>query len=159
MKKKIPKLKITFQNRARQAQTPAKVQFQNWAQAALITSPDASEITIRVVNPAESAALNEKFRHKIGPTNVLSFSYPNIPGDDSSTLGDLVICAELVKSEAQAQEKPLLAHWAHLTVHGLLHLQGYDHIKPEDARIMEQWEASILQKLGFENPYLYLKKD
>jgi probable rRNA maturation factor len=159
MKKKPAKLKITLQNRAKPAQIPPKAQFHQWAQAALVNSPIAAEVTIRIVNIGESAALNEKFRHKTGPTNVLSFNYPAIPGEESAALGDLVICAELVKTEAEAEHKPLLAHWAHLTVHGLLHLQGYDHIEPQAAQEMEQLETTILQGLGFADPYFHMEKD
>jgi probable rRNA maturation factor len=153
------KLKVIIQNRAKQAETPTKTQFQHWAEAALVTSPAAPEITIRVVDTAESAALNKKFRHKTGPTNVLSFGYAPIPGEDFTSLGDLVICADLVREEAQTEKKPVIAHWAHLTVHGLLHLQGYDHIEPQDAQTMEQLEISILSTLGFADPYHYKEKD
>ncbi len=160
MKKKAVKLKVTFQNRAKQAQTPTKNQFKLWAEAALVTPPPASpEITIRVVDKAESAALNKKFRHKTGPTNVLSFGYAPIPGENFASLGDLVLCADLVREEAHAEKKLLIAHWAHLTVHGLLHLQGYDHIEPVDARTMEQLEINILTALGFADPYHYQEKD
>lgn len=153
MKKKPHKLKLTLQNIAKQPQTPTKQQFSQWVQAAaLIKNFETLEITIRLVSPQESAALNEQYRHKTGPTNVLSFTYPTI-GVEASLLGDLVICADLVKAEAQAAHKPMLSHWAHLTVHGILHLQGYDHIEPNDAEEMEQLEIRILQALGFSNPY------
>jgi len=149
MKKKPVKLKMTLQNRAKQPDTPRKQQFQQWAQAALVQSPASAEVTIRIVNSAESAQLNKKFRGKTGPTNVLSFDYSSPLGEDSLLLGDLVICAELVKQEALTENKSATAHWAHLTIHGLLHLQGYDHIKSSDAEEMEQLETRILQQLGF----------
>jgi probable rRNA maturation factor len=160
MKKKAgDSLKVTLQNRARDPQTPSKQQFQQWAQAALISPVAKTEVNIRLVKSAESAALNKKFRHKNGPTNILSFSYRPVPGEDTEMLGDLVICAELVAQEAQVENKAVLAHWAHLTVHGLLHLQGYDHEKSRDAAVMERLEADILQTLGFADPYHSLEKD
>lgn len=149
----VKKLRVIMQNLAKQPQTPTKQQFQQWAQAALVTPAAVKEVTIRIVNAAESAILNKKFRQKTGPTNVLSFSYAPIPGEITASLGDIVICAELVKTEAETANQPLLAHWAHLTVHGLLHLQGYDHMESAAAQQMEQLETHILQELGFSNPY------
>lgn len=159
MNKKAVKLKLTIQNRAKQPQTPTKKQFQDWAEAALMTAPTLAEVTIRIVKNVESAELNKKFRQKTGPTNVLSFGYSAIPGEDAACLGDVVICAELVKQEAHTENKPLLAHWAHLTVHGLLHLQGYDHVESQAAAEMEQLETQILQKLGFADPYQDMEKE
>lgn len=161
MKKKIPKpkLQLTLQNPAKHKPTPTKQQFSSWVQAALVQPANAAEVTIRIVDRQESAKLNEQYRHKTGPTNVLSFSYPDIEGETTNTLGDLVICADLVKQEAQAAQKTEIAHWAHLTVHGILHLQGYDHIKPDDAIEMEQLEIRILQTLGFPDPYHGFEKE
>lgn len=153
MKKKTHKVKVFIQNCAKQPQTPTKQQFQSWIQAALINSPLATEVTIRIVDPSESAALNKQYRHKTGPTNVLSFAYSAIPGENPTSLGDLVICAELVKQEALAENKTLTARWAHLTVHGVLHLQGYDHVEEQAAQEMEALETHILKNLGFEDPY------
>lgn len=154
MKKKTVKLKVILQNRTRHFNTPSKKQFQQWAQAALLPDNKATELTICIVNARESADLNQKYRKKKGPTNVLSFSYDDafIDGEIDS-LGDLVLCAELVESEAHNQGKETLAHWAHLTVHGVLHLQGYDHVRLSDAKVMEQLEVCILHELGFPNPY------
>jgi probable rRNA maturation factor len=157
--KSLKKLQVTLQNRAKQPQTPSKKQFQAWVQASLLNSGKTNEVTIRIVNSTESATLNKKFRHKTGPTNVLSFAYLPIPGEDQVSLGDIVICAELVKQEAEAEHKTLVAHWAHLTVHGVLHLQGYDHIEPQAAQAMEQLEAKILKNLGFTDPYQNMEKD
>lgn len=159
MKKKAAKLKVTIQNRAKQPQTPAKKQFQQWVQAALVAGPLSTEVTIRIVNKRESAALNKKFRQKTGPTNVLSFAYSPIPGESAASLGDLVICAELVMEEAQAENKTPVAHWAHLTIHGLLHLQGYDHTESQAAQEMERLETHILRELGFTDPYQDTEKD
>lgn len=114
---------------------------------------DCHEICISIVDKNESAQLNEMYRHKKGPTNILSFAYEALPGISQESLGDLVICAELVESEAKAQHKSAESHWTHLTVHGLLHLIGYDHIEEDEAEIMETLEIEILKELGVGNPY------
>ena len=132
---------------------PTQSDFEAWAALALHDYPNA-ELSIRIVDEAESAQLNGDYRGKPKPTNVLSFP-ADIPAVvQSPLLGDLVICAAVVAQEAIAQHKPLLAHWAHMTIHGCLHLLGYDHIKLRYAKIMEQLEVQILKKLGFEDPYL-----
>src|SRR3990167_272434 len=128
---------------------PSQKKFQTWVDQVTKTIPEkipknCREIGIAIIDKKTSAALNKTYSHKIGATNVLSFTYQAIPGIDSETLGDLAICAELVERELQ---------WAHLTVHGVLHLLGYDHIEENDANIMEALEITILDKLGFENPY------
>lgn len=105
------------------------------------------EICIRIVSEKESAALNRQYRHKSGSTNVLSF-----PGE-ALLLGDIIICAAVVNREARAQGKTRAAHWAHMVVHGSLHLLGFDHIKEKEATQMEALESKILHKLGFANPY------
>ena len=137
---------------------PALKQFQQWVDKTLSAIPekipqDVTEICISIVDSKTSAELNEAYRQKKGPTNILSFAYDPIPGIPADSLGDLVICAALVESEALAQHKQSIAHWAHLTVHGVLHLLGYDHIVEDDAIAMESLEILVLQKLGFENPY------
>lgn len=121
-----------------------------WATAALGSHADGSELSIRIVSPAESRRLNARYRQKNHPTNVLSFP---APPPLSSPLGDLVICPQVLRAEARAQHKPLRAHWAHLIVHGALHLIGYDHERPADARRMERREIAVLRRLGFPNPY------
>lgn len=156
MKKKT--IKLTLQNRAKQPDTPTKSQFVSWIEAALANPILTAEITVRIVSPEESAALNEQYRHKAGPTNVLSFAYPSL-GETELLLGDLVICAELVQTEAAAEHKTVLERWAHLTVHGILHLQGHDHIQSDEAEKMEQLEIHILQTLGFPNPYHGFEKE
>lgn len=138
--------------------TPTLKQFQHWVDETLAATPkeipgDCTEICISVVDPETSAELNQTYRKKTGPTNVLSFTYDTAPGIAQESLGDLVICAELVKSEAQAQHKKSIAHWAHLTVHGILHLLKYDHINDDEAIEMETLEIQILKQLNFENPY------
>ncbi len=106
------------------------------------------EITIRVVDRTEMAALNHRYRGKIGPTNVLSFPFEAPPGLPLDILGDVVICAPLVLAQAASQGKPPMAHWAHLVIHGTLHLCGYDHQQPQEAEQMESLEQNILTELG-----------
>ena len=133
---------------------PTEPEFRRWAEAALAGADcqrDA-ELTIRVVNEAESTALNETYRHKQGPTNVLSFPFEPPPGVESALLGDVVICAPVVLREAFSQEKPPWAHWAHLVAHGVLHLLGYDHDEAQ-AETMESLEIRILAGLGYPDPY------
>jgi probable rRNA maturation factor len=130
---------------------PSAVDFQRWAAA---TGPEAeAEVSIRVVDEDESADLNQTYRHKAGPTNVLSFPCEVPPGVPNILLGDLVICAPVVEREAKEQGKTMEAHWAHMVVHGLLHLRGYDHIDEDEAARMEALEIDILSRLGYPNPY------
>lgn len=116
-------------------------------------SQDEVELSIRLIDEEESAALNQNFRAKAGSTNILSFPFENIQIDELNFLGDLAICAPVVKREAEEQEKTALAHWAHMTVHGVLHLNAYDHENQSDADIMESLEIKILKTLGYTNPY------
>lgn len=113
----------------------------------------SSEVTIRIVGREESAELNNQYRHKSGPTNVLSFPFEAPAGITVPLAGDLVVCAPVVADEARDQGKTLTAHWAHMLVHGVLHLQGYDHLNDADAEIMESLEIRLLDGLGFGNPY------
>jgi probable rRNA maturation factor len=108
---------------------------------------------VRIVGRARSRSLNSRYRHKHKPTNVLSFAGAGIAPDGRFFLGELVICAPLVAREARAQEKTLRAHWAHLTIHGVLHLEGFDHEREGEARRMAAREVQILDRLGFSNPY------
>lgn len=133
---------------------PSETQFQHWAQAALTDIRDEAELTIRIVDKDESQALNHQYRDKDKPTNVLSFPFEAPPGVELDLLGDLIICAEVVKGEAKAQNKGEDAHWAHMVTHGCLHLVGFDHITNEDAEEMENLEIEILQKQGIDNPYI-----
>ncbi len=116
--------------------------------------PSSVELTIRIVDEAESKQLNETWRQCPKPTNVLSFPFESPPGVELPLLGDIVICAPLVALEAAEQHKSLVAHWAHLVIHGTLHLLGYDHIDEAQAQIMEELEISLLHDLGYPNPYL-----
>jgi probable rRNA maturation factor len=136
-----------------EVEVPSPQEFERWAAAALAGRREAGELTIRVVGVTEGTALNETYRHRSGPTNVLSFPIDDSPELDTPLLGDLVICAPLVMREAREQHKPAIAHWAHLTVHGSLHLLGYDHEEPREAEIMEGLEAEILAALGYADPY------
>lgn len=140
---------------------PDSKRIEDWIRQAC---PDRDQVSvgIRLVDEQEGAELNERYRHKPGPTNVLSFPYesPFLPddleeGEDffDDFLGDLVICVPVVEAEAAQQGKALDAHWAHMVVHGLLHLQGYDHIDDKQAEEMEQLERQILQRLGYPDPY------
>ena len=114
----------------------------------------APTVCVRVVGNAESHRLNEGFRGKAKPTNVLSFPASTEECRYEGALGDLVVCAPVVAREAREQDKPLSAHWAHMVVHGTLHLLGYDHEQPRAASKMEKLEVAILQRLGFHDPYL-----
>ena len=108
---------------------------------------------MRIVGPAESRTLNRRFRHKDKPTNVLSFPYDDPAPFGARVLGDVVICAAVVEREAREQGKLRSAHWAHMVVHGVLHLLGFDHMRPADARVMEGRERAILARLSFPDPY------
>lgn len=116
-------------------------------------SLENAEFFIRVVDKVESQALNKEYRGKDVPTNVLSFPLDAPDYVVPRTLGDLVICAEVVETEAKAQDKSLDAHWAHMVVHGVLHLLGFDHVDDEQALQMESLEITIMQGFGFANPY------
>jgi probable rRNA maturation factor len=169
---------VTIQRRVPPRGVPAPGRLRRWAQAALAAR--AGEMTLRIVGERESRALNRRFRGKDKPTNVLSFPYGEPGGEgphptggsaagpplsrkrerDSGAafgrgliLGDLVICAPVVNREARAQGKAPAAHWAHMVVHGVLHLCGFDHIRVRDARVMEDRERAILARLSFPDPY------
>jgi probable rRNA maturation factor len=114
------------------------------------------ELSIRLVDIEESQSLNHQYRHKDKPTNVLSFEFEAPEGVELNLLGDLVICADIVKDEAKSQQKQVFHHWAHMVVHGCLHLLGFDHINDTDATEMEALEIEVLAELGINNPYLSL---
>ena len=136
---------------------PSAASLRAWVGAAI--KDEAGTICIRIVGNAESKHLNRQWRRKDRPTNVLSFPYsqPKAQGltPNASPLGDLVICAPVVAREAREQGKPLSAHWAHMVVHGVLHLQGYDHVKNRDAKKMEAREVEILARFGYQDPYVF----
>jgi probable rRNA maturation factor len=149
---------IDLQVACTETQLPTKAQFQLWVDTALTavsTNPQQNfELTIRLVNSDESQKLNNQYRGKNKPTNVLSFPFEVPEGIILNLLGDLIICIDVMKEEAQVQNKTLFDHWAHLVIHGCLHLVGFDHISDSDALEMESIEITILEKLGINNPYL-----
>ena len=132
---------------------PTEDQIVQWATAAVQPEGDEVEMTVRIVDEAESHELNLTYRGKDRPTNVLSFPFECPDEVELPLLGDLVICRQVVEREAVEQEKPLMAHWAHMVVHGSLHLLGYDHIENDEAEEMESLETQIMQGLGFGDPY------
>ena len=133
---------------------PTAEQIEQWATAAVQPQSDEVEMTVRIVDEAESHELNLNYRGKDRPTNVLSFPFECPDEVELPLLGDLVICRQVVEREAQEQDKPLMAHWAHMVVHGSLHLLGYDHIEDDEAEEMESLEIQIMTGLGFADPYL-----
>ncbi len=147
------KFRLALQKISKNPTIPSRYYLQRWVVAALAGEKNTAEIVIRIVDNPESSKLNSTYRHKKGPTNVLSFPFEPPAGIKLPLLGDLIICAPVVAKEAKEQKKSNLAHWAHMIIHGTLHLLGYDHIRKKDALIMEKLEIAILAKLGFPNPY------
>jgi probable rRNA maturation factor len=133
---------------------PDHEHIQRWVDAALEGFNQDTEIVVRIVDEQESAELNEQYRHKQSPTNILSFPVEVPEGIELNLLGDLVVCAPVLEKEALEQHKALTDHWAHIIVHGVLHLLGYDHIDDDDAELMESKEITILNKLHIKNPYI-----
>ncbi|MDH5518327.1 MAG: rRNA maturation RNase YbeY [Gammaproteobacteria bacterium] len=149
-------LDLVIQNQQKDTELPAEDFLVSCAAAAFL-GDNAAQVTLRVVDEEESADLNEAYRGKNKPTNVLSFPM-DMPAEfldvlDLVMLGDLVVCASVVSDEARQQGKTEKAHWAHMLVHGMLHLQGYDHISDADAETMEKLEIKLLSQLGFDDPY------
>lgn len=134
---------------------PSSQLLRKWAKQALKDKADDVEVTLRIVDVMEMTMLNSQYRKKDGPTNVLSFPFTTLPGVelDTSILGDIVICADVVNREAKEASLTPDAHWSHMVVHGILHLLGHDHQQDDEAAIMEALEIKILAKLGFANPY------
>ncbi|HCM46124.1 MAG TPA: rRNA maturation RNase YbeY [Colwellia sp.] len=149
---------IDLQIACSHTELPTEEQFQLWIDTALAEVSNNLEqdfeLTIRLVNSEESQQLNNQYRGKDKPTNVLSFPFEVPDGIELNLLGDLIICIEVMKQEAQEQNKALFEHWAHLVIHGCLHLVGFDHISDSEALEMESIEITILEKIGIENPYL-----
>jgi probable rRNA maturation factor len=160
-----PRLELDVTFAARRPWAPRRAEFERWAAATLADrtlrarvpsgAARSAAISIRVVGAARSRTLNARYRNKDRPTNVLSFGGAGRMPDGSTDLGELVLCAPVVAREASSQGKSEAAHWAHLTVHGVLHLLGFDHEGPREARKMEAMEIQILDRLGFSNPYVW----
>ena len=148
---------IIIQNDDGFEDVPSDAELVKWASTAIATAmrhdADGHELTIRMVGDDEMIELNREFRGKDYPTNVLSFPFEAPPGMNLPILGDIAVCVATLRREALEQEKPLAAHWAHIIVHGTLHLLGYDHIEEKDAELMEKLEIRALQQLGFADPY------
>lgn len=132
---------------------PPESAFTRWVEAVLHDRQDETQLTIRICDTAEITELNRDYRGKDKPTNVLSFPFEAPAGVELPLLGDIVICAQVVADEAEQQGKALEAHWAHMVVHGTLHLLGYDHIDEAEANEMEGLEIGLLAGLGYANPY------
>ena len=145
---------VEVQFACRAGKTPTAAEIKTWVKSTLKGFRKNSELTVRIVDKEEATELNERWRNTSGPTNVLSFPYDENTGPAQELLGDIVICAPIVEQEAARQKKKLNAHWAHMVVHGTLHLLGFDHVEEQDAEKMEAMEISILGKLGFSNPYI-----
>lgn len=153
-------LLLELQNPDGYEDSPEYADFERWASACWLDENDAG-VVIRMVGEAEIQNMNSRFRGKDSPTNVLSFHYENMPmyAEDENTesdldyLGDLIMCLPVIEREAAEQGKSSRQHWAHMVVHGMLHLQGFDHIKEIEADIMEAREIEILRQLGFPDPY------
>ena len=146
---------IDLQINSESSNLPALEEMEQWAKAAVGGHREEAEISVVIVDTGEGAELNHQWRGKEGPTNVLSFP-SDLPEElQLPLLGDLVICAPVVEREAQEQQKTLKSHWAHMIVHGTLHLLGYDHIQDDEAEEMESLETTLMQQLGYPDPYQY----
>jgi probable rRNA maturation factor len=148
-------VRVEFQRRVR-SWSPTRRDLTRWASVAAGSGASGRELGVCVVGAPESRRLNARFRGLDAPANVLSFTsvaLAHAPAGAARTLGELVICPRVLRAEARAQDKSLKAHWAHLVVHGTLHLLGYDHERAADARRMERREIAVLRRLGFANPY------
>ncbi|OOE80962.1 rRNA maturation RNase YbeY [Salinivibrio sp. ML198] len=132
---------------------PSHDQLQAWFEQAVRAARPQAEVTIRIVDEGESQSLNRDYRGKDKPTNVLSFPFDAPPGVEIDLLGDLIVCRQVVEQEAQQQGKALMDHWAHMVVHGSLHLLGYDHIEDDEAEQMEALERELLAAMGVSDPY------
>ena len=161
----VPTLQVTAQFAARRPWVPSAAALRRWAFAAHVAAaarrprvrrgaiPVAAGVCIRIVGAAASRSLNAGYRGKDKPTNVLSFPAAPVERELGGSLGDLVICAPVVAAEARDQRKARAEHWAHMVVHGMLHLHGYDHETARQARVMEGLEVEILRGFGYQDPY------
>jgi len=147
------RLSLTIQRAVRSKTIPSDALLRRYARAALAQFDGKLALTLRIVGETESQQLNGIYRNKNTPTNVLSFPFDAAPDFAIPYLGDLVVCAKVVQREAAEQGKKLNHHWAHMVIHGCLHLLGYDHIKNQDADEMEALERTILAQLNIPDPY------
>ena len=148
------RLKVNIEYASSEPLVPKRNTIVQWAQAAMEGyAQDGVEVGVRIVDEEEIVELNRRFRCKPEPTNVLSFPFEDPPGVHTKLLGDVVICAPIICREAHTRGAQASAHWAHMLVHGIMHLRGYDHQTPTEADAMESMEARILERLGFPNPY------
>lgn len=147
--------RVIIQHTTENSYVPEDASLQRFANKALINITKPVEVTIRIVDTAEMTTLNQTYRQKSGPTNVLSFPFdmPDGVEMEEEILGDIVICAAVVNNEAELQGKEKEAHWAHMIVHGAFHLLGYDHVTDDQAEVMEALEVKTMRGLGFGNPY------
>lgn len=147
-----PSHEITLQRAA--IGGPRRAAIAQWANAALARRRQATAVCLRIVDATEARALNRRYRGRRYAPNVLSFPAGALPPGPLPLLGDIVLCAPVINEEAKAQGKPRAAHWAHMVVHGVLHLCGFDHVEQAEAARMERREISILRELGYPDPYL-----
>ncbi len=146
-------MNLEIQRICQSSSIPDDSQLNAWTKLGLQESNQDSEILIRIVDENESAALNQQYRQKPGPTNVLSFPFDAPENLEINLLGDLVVCAPVIEKEARQQGKSVNDHWAHIILHGILHLQGFDHIEESDANAMEALEVKLLKTININNPY------
>ena len=144
---------VDIQMASASEEAPDPQSIERWIGAAIGDQRGSTELSVRIVDAEEGQALNEQFRGSTGATNVLSFPFENESPEPLPLIGDIVICAPVVAKEAREQNKALNAHWAHMMIHGVLHLLGYDHQNENDANLMESLETEIMQGLGFPPPY------
>jgi probable rRNA maturation factor len=149
---------VTVSREVRGGWAPPTRDFRLWADAVLGRLAAGRELSVLLVGERRSRALNARYRGRDRSTNVLSFPAPPVAASNCGVLGDLVICPAVLRAEARAQEKDVRAHWAHMVVHGLLHLMGYDHERQSDAQRMERREVRVLRRLGIANPYVQRRK-
>lgn len=146
---------LDIQSASTSEDAPDEQSIKRWVGAVIDSNQGDTELSVRIVDEPEGKLLNETYRGTSGATNVLSFPFENQTPEPLPLIGDIVVCAPIVEREAQQQNKDLNAHWAHMIIHGVLHLLGYDHERDSDAAIMETLETEILQKLGFPHPYAH----
>lgn len=144
---------LDFQIVSKSKQLPSPALFKGWVDAVLQDKSQDSEVVIRIVDEDEMIHFNEQYRDKKGSTNILSFPFEPPEGVESDLLGDLLVCASVIEAEAQQQNKKLKHHWAHMIIHGVLHLIGYNHLEQLEAEEMESLEIKILRSIKIDNPY------